>query len=891
MMPCGQGDVASHRTTAQSEGRHEGPRLLERSEQLGVLAQTLDRVSDAGAGRLVLVTGEAGAGKTSLLQRFCAEHPGARTLWGTCEPLLTPEPLGPFFDVAGVAGGDLAGLIDAAASAHAITAALLRELGSVRPTLLVLEDVHWADEATLDVLRLLARRIASVPALVLASYRDEPLGRAHPLRVVLGELAPAAAIDRVVVPSLSREAVGELAAHAELDADLLHRQTGGNAFFVTEVLAAGSSDIPSTVRDAVLARVARLPAGGQRLLEAVAVTGPVAEVWLLEALAQDDLPELEGCLASGMVETQAGGVSFRHELARLAVDEAVAPDRRMALNRRAAAVLADPPTGVPDQSRIAHHADMADDGPTVVSAAPSAAARAASLGAHREAAAQYRRALRFSGLLSRTEEAGLLERAAYEEFLTGELDLAIEAQGRALALRRLMTDAVAEGDCLRALSRLYRFVGRTEDAAAVGREAIGRLEGLAPGRELALAYANLGHLFTTAERVSEATQWSSKALELAERLGEADVAIYALTDLGALAFYIQAQDTPGQLERALDLALRAGLDEHAGRAYLNLVWLALRRRRYDVVDRYVDVGLAYCEERGLDLWRLFLIACRARLAMDRCDWQSASQDASLALADHRTWPVPRIFALTVQATVRARTGSGDPAPALDEAHRLAVPTGELQRIGPTAAAQAEACWLDGRGSDVLRSTEDALSLALRLGSPWMAGELACWRRRAGHAELVSGAVAPPSDLELGGAPVAAAELWTALGCPYEAALARASSKDPDDLRSALEALQCLGARPAAAIIARRLREQGVRGVPRGARASTRENPANLTAREVEVLQLISEGLRNADIAERLFLSERTVGHHVSAILRKLDVRNRGEAGAAARRMGIAPEDR
>ena len=866
--------------------------LLERTDQLLALTHALDGVIAARRGAVVFVGGEAGAGKTVLLRAFCdGQRDAARILWGACDGLLTPGPLGPLFDVAEVTRGELEELVSREARPHEVTGALVRELAGGRPTVLVLEDLHWADEATLDVLRLLARKVEGVPALVLASYRDDELDRVHPLTLVLGELATARVVTRLAIPPLSEQAVGELAAPHGIDPAELHRQTNGNPFYVTEVLAAGTDEIPHTVRDAVLARLARLSPAARRLLEAIAIATPQAEVWLLEALAPAELDRLDECLASGVIAAQADGVAFRHELARLAVEEALAPHRRVALHRAATAALAAQPVGAADPARIAHHADVARDGPAVLRFAPAAAARAASLGAHREAAAQYERVLRYADALSGEEQATLLERRAYEGYLTGELDAAIAAQERALRLRRAQTDPLAEGDCLRSLSRLYRFVGRIAQAAEVGLQAVARLEGLPHGRELALAYANLGHLYTTAEDAEQATIWNTRALALGEQLDDAQVLAYALINIGCVEVFTAAAQAPAQLERSLELALRAELEEHAGRAYLNLVWWPLRVRRYDVVDRHLDAGLEYCAERGMDLWRLFLVACRARLELDRGRWTQAADSAGEALRDRRTWPVPRIFALTVLGLVRARRGDPDVWPALDEALALAAPTGELQRLGPVAAARAEAAWLEGRERDVAGETDATLELAVRRHAPWVIGDLTAWRRRAGIAEPIEDAIAAPYAAALAAESGRAAELWAALGCPYEAALALAAGGDDDDVLRAFEELQRLGARPAAAIVGRRLRERGVRGLRRGPRASTRDNPAGLTAREVEVLGLVGEGLRNADIAARLFLSEKTVGHHVSAILRKLGVRTRGEASAEAQRLGIASQDR
>src|SRR5919204_3224421 len=501
--------------------------LLERADQLAALDDALDAVVARSAGAVVLVGGEAGVGKTALLQAFCDQRrTSARILMGACDALLTPAPLGPLFDIAQATDGELEELVSAGARPHEIAAVLVRELAGGRPTILVVEDLHWADEATLDVLRLLARKARDVLALVVASYRDDELDRRHPLTLVLGELATSPAVTRLKVAPLSAGAVEALAEPHGIDAVDLYRQTQGNPFFVTEVIAAGTGQIPGTVRDAVLARVARLSAPARRLLEAIAIATPQAEVSFLEALAPAELERLEECLASGMVSAHGDRVAFRHELARLAVEETLPPDRRVALHRAAVALLA----ATADAARIAHHADAAGDGAAVLRFAPQAAGRAAALGAHREAAAHYARALRFADALPAAEQAELLERLAFERYLIGELDQAIGAQERALALRRALDDPLREADCERSLSRLHRFRGGTSQAADLGRHAVATLEALPHGRELALAYANLGHLYTVAEDAEHAEPWNAKGIALAEDLDDTQVRIYTLTN-------------------------------------------------------------------------------------------------------------------------------------------------------------------------------------------------------------------------------------------------------------------------------------------------------------------------------------------------------------------------
>ena len=293
--------------------------------------------------------------------------------------------------------------------------------------MLVLEDLHWADEATLDVIRLIVRRIESAATLVALSFRDDCLHRDHPLQLVLGELPGHAVGARIELTGLSREAVHEMAESSALDADDLYVRTAGNPFFVTETLAAASDVIPATVRDAVLARVARLTAAARDLLDAVAVVPQRAEVWLLEAITDGGLGALDECLGSGVLRTEADGVVFRHELARLTVENSLSPDRAVSLHRRALEALSRPELGAPDLARLAHHAEAAGDGPAVLRYAPAAGEHAASLGSPREAQNQYLRALRFADNLSSEERAPLLQRFADHAYLSDQRSEAADA--------------------------------------------------------------------------------------------------------------------------------------------------------------------------------------------------------------------------------------------------------------------------------------------------------------------------------------------------------------------------------------------------------------------------------------------------------------------------------
>ena len=862
-------------------------RLLERARELELLAAAREEAERTGRGRVVLVGGEAGVGKTTLVRAF-VDVDGAGVLRGACDPLFTPQPLGPLLAVAEEAGGELHDVVGGDGKPHEVAAALVRTLAALAPSVFVLEDAHWADEATLDVLRLLTRRVESIPALVVVTYRDD-LERDHPWRLVLGELGTGHAVRRLKLAPLSRDAVGELAGPYGVDAGDLYRKTRGNPFFVVEALAAGAAEIPDTIRDAVLARAAPLGAAARTVLDATALVPPRAELWLLEALTGAAFEGIDECLAAGMLDTDGVHVSFRHELARLAVEDAVAPRRRLELHRAALAALADPPDGAPDTARLTHHADAAGDVEGVLRYAPLAAARAAALGAHREAAAHYARALRFRDRLPVAERAALSASRSVACYLTDQSDDAIAAVEEALACRRELGQTLEEGDSLRWLSQILWCPGRTAEAAQTGREAVELLERLPPGRELAMALANLAAVNGAASRFDDAVEVGRRALELAERVGDEATAVNALATIG-----LNEPEADGRpkLEHALVRALQAGLDEQAGRIYVLRAVSLVGRRRHADANIQVPAGIEFCSEHGLELFRAYLLAFRARSLLDQGRWDEAAESASATLAAQRTSVTPGIVALVVLGLVRARRGDPEPGPPLERAWALAEPSRELQRLGPVAAARAEVAWLARDPDGVAAATEPALPLARALPADPTLAQLALWRRRADLHWEPPPMPHEPYATELAGDWRAAAAQWRELGCPYEAALALAEGDTPEPLLEALDQLQALGAAPAAAVVVHRLRRHGARGVPRGPRRATRANPAGLTMRQVEVLGLLGEGLRNSEIAARLVLSERTVGHHVGAILRKLGVDSRARAGVEAARLGLsAPKDR
>ncbi len=855
------------------------PQLLERSDELAELARHL-RSARSGRGGAVLVSGEAGIGKTALVRRFVSEADGSLTvLTGACEPLFTPRPLGPLLDLAHGREGELGRVLEAGCRPHDAASALLRDLREMPAAAVVIEDLHWADDATLDVVKLLTRRIEEIPGLLICTFRDDEVGRTHPLARLVGEIGARPAVARVRLQPLSLPAVAELAAASSIDPVELHRKTGGNPFFVTEVLAGEGLAVPTAVSDAVLARVARLTDAARDVLETVALAPPLTEAWLLEAVRPGCADALDECLASGMLANRDGGVAFRHELARSAIERGLNPVRRRAVHQAILAALAAPPSGTPpDLTRLAHHAEAAGDAGAVLVHAPGAGALASSRGSHREAAAQYWRAIRAGGSLDPIRLGELYERHAHETYLTDQFEPAIASARAAVESYRRGGDRLREADALRELTHLLRCGGHHAEAQISAREGLQLLEGLPPGRELAAAYATQAFLRMCKGDREGTFDWGRRALELAERTGAERALLHALDSVGTMEMNLGVEGGSEKLLRSLDMALELDLDEDVGRAYLNYAAVACNTYRFEGLDAFIASGLEYCAERGLDLWAYYLIGSRALMALQQGDWARAVDLAGEVLRLTST-DLARSTPQQVIALVRARRGDPDWAAPFEECKATAVAVAELQVLAPAVATEAEIAWLQGRPDEIDSLTAATFELARRERDPWWTGGLAVWRRRAGSRDEVPDWLPRPHALELAGDAAGAAAAWTELGCPYEAALALASAGDPESLASSHAQLLKLGARATASVIARRLRVEGATRIARGPRPSTRENPAGLTARELEVAQLLAGGMSNAAIAKRLYLSPKTVDHHVSAILGKLDSRSRGEAAA------------
>lgn len=857
--------------------------FLERERCLADLANWLSDTPQRG-GCVALIGGEAGIGKTTLLHQFSKQQRDVQVLWGACDDLFTPRPLGPFHDIAQQTQGALLAAINSGANREELFTAALCELQRA-PTLIVLEDMHWADEATLDLLKYLGRRVTRTRALIAVTYRDVEVGSHHPLRFVIGDL-PRASTRKMSLSPLSEAAVAQLAKSTGRTTKGIYEITGGNPLFVTEVLAASTDTVPATVSDAVLARAVKLSPAARDIAELVCVVPGKVEAWLLEQIVRPDTIGIESCLSIGMVSSEDSSLAYRHELVRRALEDSLSTQRRRSLHAKILAVLALRPEI--SAARLAHHANGAHDAESVLKYARVAATQAAAVGAHREAASHYQVALQYSAALSPFERARLQEKLAFECYLTSHHERAIEAREAALAIWRSLADRMREGDTLRWLSRLSWFVGRRAEADQYGADAVTTLESLPPSAELAMAYANRAQLDMEAHETDSAITWAGRAIALAEPGSNDEILSDALDTRGTARLI--AGDTSGwaDLHRSLQLALARGIQVQVARAYANLCAMAVSRRQYADALNFLQPGLEYCEKHDLDSWWLLLVTHRARMKFEQGDWTGAGNDAEAVLCHARSTPVTRIPTLRVLGHLRIRRGDPDANGPLDEAGALTGSLHELQRIGALAAVRAEAAWLAGDYAEVVREAQAAYERVSQLPDPRMKGELAAWLWRVKALDEPPIDIADPYAMEISGDWRDTARAWQALGCRYEQAIVLGWYGGELEQREALAIFDQLGASPAAEALRRQMRTSGVRRIPRGERTSTRRNPHGLTQREAEILSLVSDGLRNAAIAKRLHVSTRTVDHHVSSILAKLGAQSRAEAVAVARRSASSP---
>lgn len=868
------------------EEMSETQTILERDDLLDELDKLLDRAA-GGRGSVVLLAGEAGAGKTSVVDEFARRHAGsAVVLSGACDPLSTPRPFGPLLDIAGDPGAGIRDVTEHIEDPYALFGDFLTRLQhSRRPILVTIEDIHWADEGTLDMITYLGRRAASTKALIILTYRDDEVGRDHRLRPVLGDLISRRdSVRRLDVAPLSRGAIVRLGAATTAAAGEILRVTGGNAFFVSELLRFGE-DLPATVNDAVLARVARMEPASQKAVHAVSIAPRHLEREYLKPLVGVEGADADAAVQHGVLVGVRSGYRFRHELARLAVEQSLTPPALVDLHRKMIRLLTD--AGSMDLSRLAHHATNAED-PALILEYALPAAREASH-SQREAAAFFEAAHPYLDRLDMSERIDTLHQ--YFTVLS-----AVDEQSRALAISEEMMrltdldpDPRHRAKALLAAGRASWILGSAEDSNRATEAAISVLEPLGDTEELAYALYVGANGQMLDRHYRPARDMAQRCIEMSRSLGSDAYEALGVLTLGTAEIVIGAVEKGVAL---LEESIRMGRE--IGRPRTELVALGMLgsgggesriyERALDWLEQDVELGRQMDEDYNV----AYAIAWMARIKCEQGKWDEATRLAEQVLALDPN--IARISPITAKGALgRIRVRRGDPG--ADQLLKEAIEQGRqgaLQHIWAPLCALAEYHWLRGDTASAIAVLDEPYQRVLQTDTKWGRGEIAFWMWWVGGISGPPDNVAAPFEKHMTGDWAGAAREWRRIGVPYEEALALASG-GPESVTRAIAIFDRLGARPAGTWARSKLRAEGVTSIPRGPRASTRTNPAGLTRRQAEVCDLMASGLSNGEIAERLFLSKKTVEHHISAILAKLGAATRAEAIVTARELQFGGE--
>lgn len=846
--------------------------LLERDKTLITLGSLVDEAR-AGRGRVALIMGEAGIGKTSVVKRFAADLDEAHVLWGGCDDLMAARPLGPLWDMS----FDEPDLEEALVSGERQTPfrTILELLSrALRPTVMVFEDVHWADEATLDLIRFVGRRIERTHGVLILTYRDGEVAGNDPLRVTLGDLSHDV-VERIPLAPLSEEGVSELAGEG-VDARALWEVTGGNPFFVSEALASARDDVPLSIRDAVNARVQRLSDDARDLVELTSVSPSRIELVLVNDVLKDVTAAIAECEEAGILEVAGGALRFRHELARKAVEGDLPVIERRRLNR---ACLASCERLGFDLSLCAHHAREAEDAEAIVRILPTAARRASELESHNEAVTTLRALEPYLDRMTPEQLADHYDHWSYEEYLASSqrLDLA----EKATAIRRDLDDSTALANSLLIASRIA-WVGADRGLAVEYAEEAASVLGEVGGEDQAMPYSVLSQLAMVGGFRDEALSWGEKALELA---GEDDsrVRAHALNNIGSVKMMHDPEDGVKDLIESRNVAARLGLVHEETRACANLAWFYLLAHQLDEAEKWIDAAAAAVGDSEMPSMESYIRAEKAWWHEMRGEWNEAETIGSNVERTSSFLPALMVVG-PILARVSGRRGPAQVEADLSEAIELAERSGEGHRLGPAYAVLAEYSWLgfEVSGRQLARARE-VMEWCLEHGAVAPASDIGQWLVLGGHLDQLPQSALEPHLFLCEGEWAQAASWWEDRGLPYEQAVAL-SHGDVDAQLEALGILDDLGAGPLATRVRNQLQDAGVKGVPRGPQKATQENPLGLTARQTEVLELLTEGLTNSEIADQLFISTRTVDHHVSAILANLGVSDRHEAAEKVREL-------
>ena len=550
--------------------------LIERENSIQTLNQ-LALEAGTGKGTISLVTGEAGIGKTTVLQEFRSQfHKDYKFYWGGCDALLTPRVLGPVHDMSTDLGDSVLNLLQTDPSITNLLPELVDKLANAnQPVVMIFEDAHWADNATLDLLKCLGRRISALSCLLIISYRQDETDSRHALINTIGEFPPAST-NRVELQAISAEGTELMAKHAGREIEDLYAVTRGNPFFVTELLDTEKWDeenVPVSIQTAIGSRVNRLTPREQKFLESISVIPHAIDESLIEQLFPEDGTSLTvSCEEKNLlVANNNGNFRFRHELARLGTKSRTSKLWQKNIHKEIAKALIASSTDL-ELEQITYHAYAARMSATVLEYAPRAAAIASQSGAHSEAAAHLSTALEFVPEASTELAATLYESWSYEAGLIEIDDDVIDARHKSLKLWKKLNRTDKIGENLRWLSRLHWYLGQSDVAMQYSNEAIEVLEKTDASAQKAMAYSLKSQFFMLNDRMQEAILWGNRALETEALSNDPEVKCHALNNIGTAKAFRDDVSGLDDLKTSLSLALENDLHEHAARVYTCLLY-------------------------------------------------------------------------------------------------------------------------------------------------------------------------------------------------------------------------------------------------------------------------------------------------------------------------------
>jgi len=862
--------------------------LVERDDDLDVLLRGYEAAS-AGSGATIVVCGSAGMGKTTLVRAFLDRVDGATVFAGGCDDLIAPRSFGPFRDMARTSGL-LADELIRDPNREDLLDGLLDVLDRpTRPAVMVVEDAHWADDASIDVLRYLARRIVDLHALLIITLRDREVDRSHPVRNLLAG-PTSTAPTRIGLQPLSVEAVAGLVrslrsdgVESGLDPRSLHEVSGGNPFLVDQLLSSGPGDATRSARETLVARAERLSLDGQAVLQTLSVLPEGADPTMARMLFGDLAGALHEAEGSGLLASSSDRIRFRHELGRSAIVESMSFGERMAATNQVLDALID--TGA-DPTLLVHLSRSAGDGRRATRFALEVLDGGLAPVSHREVWKLTRIALECTTDLTAARVAHLHLAAATAGRLTNHhaeavrhaesgVELLTEGGGAdaelASAWLELAMARAATGDHHQASTALYRAKDLLDLAP--------------PTEESALCNTLLAASALISGDIEGAIERAGESIALADANGWTQVAVYALGLRGVALGGPASPASLDDLHRAIRLGAKHGpANRHAANLY-NLSVLHLRYAEVARAEELLDEAERYAREHGLDSMVFHCSVHRANILIQQGRTGEAEALVDQGLEQASDPGSIRASAQAALARIWSRRGDAKATELVDRCWSEAVATGEIQKIGVAGITRLEYLWLQGEDDSLRPFAQHLAGLGERHQHHRLRADALRMLQRLGEPVAPFDGCPAPLAAALAGDHRLAAERWAEAGQPYEQALELVESSDASLAFEGLRLLDRAGATRAADLIRQRLRSRGLQGVPRGPRRSSDGAVPVLTDRQLDVLRLVADGLTNQQIADELFVARRTVDNHVSAILSRLGVEGRHEAADEAAAQG------